>query len=467
MQSQPKALYVLFFTEMWECFSYYGMRMLLVLYMYEQLSFSESDSIAIYALYTSLVELGSIAGGYAADRYLGAKNSIFYGGTLIATGHLILSCFDDHQSTLLTSLAFIIVGSAFFKTNIKALLGEFYEDNDKRRGPGFALFYVGINIGALMATALCGNIAIHYGWSSGFGLAALGMLAGLTILCLKNHVLENKGASPKRVRKRKQILLMLIALTTIPLITILFNKRDMVTPLLPIIAIVAIGFIALKARNCTHLEKKNMLSLLSLVGVLIIFFAFEELMGSMMMLFLERYVEKTIFGISIHSSSLTMSNPLTIIILGPFITRAIDTKIAKNIRIAFSFLAAGFLTLYISIILTKDDSLIPIIYPLLCFGLIAIGELFIAPTIVAYCTEIAPKKLRGLLMGGVMMGHAYASLVSGFIAQNVVVPIKDISAVSQYQYFFLSVVLLSTAIAIGCVLLENFHKYTSNLRPNY
>jgi len=457
--NQPRALYVLFFTEMWECFSYYGMRMLLVLYMYEQLSMTEANSIGVYALYTSLVELGSIAGGYIADKYFGARNSIFFGGTLIALGHIVLSIFADHQTTLLLSLAFIIVGSSFFKTNIRVLLGQFYGENDSRRGPGFSLFYVGINIGSLLATALCGNVAAYFGWNTGFGLAAIGMFSGLFVLFVKKDTLENKGIAPKSTSVLQQITIVVISLAIIPAVAFFFTKQHIVVPLLPIIAVATIMFIALRAANYSQAEKKNMCKLLLLIAALIVFFSFEELMGSMMIIFMDRYVDKKLCGFSLHSSTLTMSNPLTIIILGPLISRVISINIKTNIAIAFSLLALGFFTLYIGVFFSEEGNYIPMVYLLGCFAFIGLGELFIAPTVVSYCTEIAPKGLSGMLMGGVMMGHAYSSLLSGIIAQAIVVPSGEVDSLVQYQLFFMHVTIISAMIACCISSSIFFQKY--------
>ncbi len=439
--------------------------MLLVLYLYEQLSMTEADSIGIYALYTSLVELGSILGGYLADRYFGIRNSIFFGGVMIAIGHVILSFFGDCENTILISLAFIIIGSTFFKTNIKTLLGLYYNENDPRRAKGFTAFYVGINIGALLATALCGNVAARYGWHAGFSLAAFGMFCGLLVLLCSNHILGNKGSSPANISIIHQFSLYAICISVIPVLVFMFKQKDIVFPLLPLVAIAVISSIAYQVKECTATEKKNMLTLLGLVGLFIIFFAFEELMGSMMMIFLERYVDHMVFGFSIHSSSMTLSNPLSIILIGPLVSRVISLNISRNIGIAFLFLTAGFLTLVIGISHTESGRLIPMIYPISCFGLIAIGELFIAPIVYSFCTEIAPSFCKSMLMGGVMIGQAYASLASGTIAQLVVGADHNQQTVGFYQYFFILAVIISLSIALLCGIMSKFSKTFCTSKP--
>ena len=179
--TQPKALMLIASVQMWECFSFYGMRVLLVLYMIHQLGWSDAQAFGIFALYTGLVEFGGIIGGMVAEKFLGLKRAISLGGWLIMSGHLTLALGESFL--FFRALALIIVGSSFFSTNLSALLGLFYGENDARRESGFTLDHAAINLGSLLASLLCGYVGELLGWNYGFGLAAIGMLSGnLTFL---------------------------------------------------------------------------------------------------------------------------------------------------------------------------------------------------------------------------------------------------------------------------------------------
>ena len=171
----PHSLTTLFFTEMWERFSYYGMRALLVLYLVNSLGYSDADALHVYAIYTGLVYLTPILGGYLADKYLGAQKTIFIGGITMMLGHFLM-VFPD---LLFLAMGLLIIGNGYFKPNISILLGRLYKDNDVRRDSGFSIFYIGINLGAFLAPLIVGYVGETINWHYGFAIAGLGMLAGL------------------------------------------------------------------------------------------------------------------------------------------------------------------------------------------------------------------------------------------------------------------------------------------------
>ena len=176
----PTGLFALFFAEMWERFSYYGMRALLLFYMIKGfLGFGDNEAYAVYGAYTSLVYAAPFIGGILADRLLGERKAVIFGGLLMAAGHLFMTI--ENSVTFFLALALLIVGNGFFKPTISTIVGSLYPEGSTRRDGGFTLFYMGINLGAAMSPLLCGYVGETYGWHYGFGIATLGMLVGLAV----------------------------------------------------------------------------------------------------------------------------------------------------------------------------------------------------------------------------------------------------------------------------------------------
>ena len=192
----PHSLTTLFFTEMWERFSYYGMRALLVLYLVNSLDYSDADALHIYAIYTGLVYLTPIIGGYLADKYLGTQRTIFIGGITMMLGHFLM-VFPD---LLFLAMGLLIIGNGYFKPNISTLLGRLYKDNDVRRDSGFSIFYIGINLGAFLAPLIVGYVGETISWHYGFAIAGLGMLAGLIQFYLGQNKIIQEDVSKKTKR---------------------------------------------------------------------------------------------------------------------------------------------------------------------------------------------------------------------------------------------------------------------------
>lgn len=456
MNSQPKGIYLLIFTQMWERFSFYGMRTLLVLFMIQKLNLENAEAIGIYALFTTLVNLGGLAGGYLADRILGLRSAVFSGGALIGFGHLCLSM-EGTSSMFFLGLSLIVVGSALFSTNLKALVGQLYEENDSRREAGFTLFYAGINLGGFLAAVSCGYVAQSYGWHAGFSLAALGMFIGLGVLFKYCYLLKNRGGTPPNISRRAAILCKGSLLASVILLVLFIQNHEFLLPILPIAGLVLISIVIYRSRN--HEAFQKILSLCGFISLYIGFFVIEDLMGSLLMVFCENQVDRLVGGFEVPSSSLVATNPFTIIIIGPLlalIIRRIKTNqqaesVVKMNSLAFLFLGLAFGILFVGTQSMSSTGLVAIQYVVICFALIAMGELFIAPTLYAYCTAIAPSSLKGQMMGLVVLGRSYASLFSGMVGKAVVTSHtygeSDLFAMTAMIAFFLSAIL-----AIGCLI---------------
>lgn len=418
MNRQPHALYLLNFISMWECFSYYGMRSLLVLFMVHEMSLSDSQAFGLYALYITLIELGGVAGGIIADRFLGLKPSIVIGGWTIMLGHVCLA-FPNTQEAFFLGLGIIIAGTSLFRSNVAALLGEFYEDNDPRREAGYTIYYSGINIGGFLASLSCACFAEIYGWHAGFSLAAFGMLLGNICLLWKWKVLAGVK-SPDYTQTTFGIFGLAIAG---PFFAYALYFQEFTALFVPLLALGGIGFALRQTKTCTQKQKSGFTFLAVLILFLIIFYMCEEQLGSSLVLFAEWHVDReTIFGI-IPSASLITFNPLTILIAGPLLARFINGPIKglNKIMIGFLLLGSAFYTLYAGCMLADSKEAIPLIYAAASIIMIALGELFIAPTVFAYASQAAPRHLQGLTMGMVTMGFALANLFSGFLSQRMAI----------------------------------------------
>lgn len=409
--NQPKGLYYLIFTQVWESFSYYGMRVLLVLYLTSQLHYQETNAFALYALYTTLVELGAFLGGYLADKLLGLQKSVILGSILICMGHLSLT-FSEYPEIFFFGLGSIISGTTLFRGNLKAMVGLLYCENDRRCESGFTLYYAGINLGGFVAALLCGFLAQIYGWHVGFGAAAIGMLAGIFIFIRGLRHLGEIDITPPF--KPNFVQIFLCSLTAcISFAYLLSNFEISQNIFLPL---AVLSFTILIVTLGKQMSSKQALGLFGMLVLLIVFFCFEELMGSFFMVFLENQVERTLGGFEIPSTVLSAINPFIIITIGPFLSYFLNRfPLNKLLSLSFAYLCLtlAFFTLYRSAFFESTSAFDIVI----SFSLIALGELLIAPTVFAFCTSIAPVHAKGMMMGLVTTAFALANLLSGKLSQ--------------------------------------------------
>ncbi len=382
------------FTQMWESFSFFGMRALLVLYLISGAGYSASDAVIMYTLYIASVKVFAGLGGYIADRFLGYKHAVILGGGLIMLGHLVLT----FTTLFYLSLGCIIVGSALFRVNLQALLGKSYQGNDQERDPGFTLFYVGMNIGGLSAAILCGLVAQMYGWHAGFGLAAFGMMIGLIFFLSKQHMFESE-------RKRPAVVTFPVGLLAAGAVALIMSYFSIVEAFALPLGILFLFYLLFK------MGKKVILGVGMSILFLILFSTAEELWGSLLMLFSEGHIDRFILGFEIPSPAIAAMNPLTIILLGPLLARM---NLRYEVKIAAGFLAVAiaFLLLYITSIMVHPS----LFYLVTSLMFIAIGELFLVPSILSFASKIAPENQSGMMMGATIIALSIGSLLSGKIA---------------------------------------------------
>lgn len=464
--NQPKALYLLFAVKMWECFSFYGMRALMVLYLINQLGVEDYRAFGIYALYCALVEFGGIIGGRYADRLLGLRNSIIWGGWLIAAGHICLSL-QTEVWTFFSGLALIVVGSGLFSTNISALLGLFYEEDDPRREAGFTLFYIGINIGALLASLFCGIIGEVYGWHYGFGLAAIGMIAGNILFISCEKLLEGKGeilGEPPRLRDKIIGYSFLIA--ALPLSAFMLAWENFFLTVMPCLSILGVLYLGRKMVQSGGFTKDKLVNLGLYLAALALFFAAEDQTASSMLVFSERFATKTIAGFPIPTTTLLSLNPFVIILGGFLITRL---NIGKNgslkLVVAGLLLASAvFASLTIACYFFNQQGVVPIAIVAVGILVISFGEVLLAPAIFSYCSEAGPKEWSGATMGLLPLGFSLGNVISGFLSKSMTAGenTSPAEAMNAYAQGFIYLSLLLFIMAAFIVFLQPLIRRLSN-----
>ena len=440
----PPGLSVLFFTEMWERFSFYGMRALLVLYLVNALEVPREQALHVYASYTGLVYLTPILGGYLADRYLGKRRAVMIGGIVMALGHFAMA----FPSMLYFALGLLIAGNGFFKPNISTMVGEMYGQGDNRRDAGFTIFYMGINLGAFLAPLVCGTLAEKLGWHFGFAAAGVGMLLGLVVFVWGQQRLKGIGLSPMADGEArgfgpqdwKETGLFAIAITlVVGLLVLLWPPLKALMPQVPVIVWGLLG-IAISLLVFRHFFKKNQngqhaarrlqkqdwqgMAAILIVGVFVVFFwmGFEQA-GGTMNLFADSQTDRNIYGWEMPASYFQSLNPLFILLLAPLFSilwTRLDrsslaiSPIAKQ-AIGMIILGLGFVVLAFAQERADAVGLVGPGWLVLVFLLHTMGELCLSPIGLSMVSRLAPAQLVSLMMGVWMTVYAIASYMAGIL----------------------------------------------------
>ena len=450
----PKGLFYLFFAELWERFSFYGMRALLMLYMTKEIfqALAEKDvaAAAVYASYGSLVYASTVIGGRISDKILGMRSSIFLGGILMAIGHFVLAIQNDIAFFL--ALAFIVVGNGFFKPNISTFVGSLYKDGDRRKDSGFTIFYMGINIGGFVAPLLCGWLAEVYGWHYGFGLAGIGMLTGLIFFWsgIKKSVFGNNGLPPNQEVYQKKVLgipqktfVPIVSVLCAPLIAYLLysykaiaggesflGDQNYVVLIFKLLGVGILIYMGVIIYNSTPNERKKLIMAVLITFFMTLFWGFHELSGSVITLFADRNVD--LDGI-MNASQTNSLNSLVIIILSIPVSLlwAYLSKKNLNPRTPYKFglglvlAGASFYILSISGASADENGMVPFAYLFIMYFIISIGELFMSPVGLSKITDLSPKRIVAFMMGVWFLSSAYAFQIVGFISKQLAIESTD------------------------------------------
>lgn len=442
-KKHPKGLYLLFFTELWERYSYFGMRAILVLYLTAELisgglGISPQTAMLIYGIFTGCVYFTPIVGGYVADRFIGTRAAITIGGTTIALGNFVLFLLHS-QTGLYLGLALLIIGNGFFKPNMSTLLGELYHKNDKRKDAAFTIFYMGINIGAFFAPLIVGYLTAHlfhsvspsgieyFGYKWAFLSSSIGMVIGqIAFNALSNKYLIDIGKKTARDKVKTA-------------------TKD--------------------TKPLTKTEKQRTKAVLILACFVIFFWAGFEQAGSSFTLFTESSVDREVFGFTIPVSWFQSLNPLFIIILAPLISglwlklaqsKRGDLNVTTKMAFGMILLGIGFIILLPAVAQTggNDFAKAHVIFIVLTYLFHTLGELFLSPVGLSLISKVAPIKIASLLMGIWMAATGVANLIAGQLA----------SLTASLGYLEIFSVIGILAIVLGIVLLFSSNKLTAMMQ---
>ncbi len=424
----PKGLFYLFFAELWERFSFYGMRALLILYMTQHLLYSDDISFGIYAAYGSLVYVTPLIGGFIADKFLGFKKSIQLGGILMALGHFILAI--DTPIAFYAALALLIVGNGFFKPNISSFVGKLYEEGDDRRDSGFTIFYMGINIGGWLSPILCGWLGITYGWHYGFGLAGIGMLVGLWFFRsgIKNGVFGDKGGvtntaiyNKKIVGLKSNILVIIGALLAVPLFALIVKFNEFEQYIVWLVSFGTLAVLVYIYLQSSKADKGRLLVLVYFTLLGCLFWAVFEQAGSSLTLFAKRNVNLKFLN---ASQSNSLNSAFIVLLTLPFTWLwAYLSKINKNpnspikIGLGLVLVGVGFLIFGSSGNFMDANAKVSMLFLVFGVFIYTLGEMFFSPIGLSKVTELSPKKFVSFLMGLWFLSSFYGHFFAGKIAK--------------------------------------------------
>jgi len=436
-QRQPRGLYVLFSAEAWERFSYYGMRALLVLYLVNHLQFPREKALEVFALYTGLVYLTPMLGGYLADKYLGARKAVLIGGILMALGHLAMA----FEPLLYQALGLLIVGNGFFKPNISTIVGGLYRENDPRRDGGFTIFYMGINLGAFFSPLVCGTLGEKVGWHWGFGAAGIGMIAGLLVFVWGQKLLGTTGFPPGREvtastrllpRDWRDVGVYTLACTALVWAIVAVGSMVGQGPML--IGGVAVCGVALVGQRLfskpdTAVEPltRDEWARIGVIAVLAFFNIFFwmgfEQAGGTFTLFADKQTDRHLFGWEIPASFFQSINPLIIVTLAPVFSvmwRKIDQSryaisTPAKMGIGMILLGCGFVVMYIAQGIAAETGLVGPLWLVSVYFLHTVGELCLSPIGLSMVSKLSPARLTAVMMGVWFASSAVANYTAGIL----------------------------------------------------
>jgi proton-dependent oligopeptide transporter, POT family len=436
----PKGLLTLFFTEFWERFSYYGMRAILVFYMYYEVSkgglgLDEKTALAIMSIYGSLVYMSGIIGGWLADRVFGTSKAVFYGGILIMLGHIALAI-PGSVTMFFISMVLIVLGTGLLKPNVSSIVGDMYSEEDNRRDAGFSIFYMGINLGGFLAPLIVGTVGMKYNFHLGFGIAAVGMFLGLLVFVFTKK--KNLGlagtivANPLSPAEKKKVfttiglgaaliaILMAVAIPT-GLLTI-----DTFIALVGILGILipTIYFIVMyRSPKTTATERSRVLAYIPLFIASVMFWAIQEQGSTILANFADKRTQLDFAGIHISPAWFQSLNPLFIIILAPVFAwlwvKLGDRQpsIPKKFSLGLLFAGLSFLVILLPAYLGGSDSLVNPLWLVLSYLIVVFGELCLSPVGLSATTKLAPAAFQAQTMSLWFLSNAAAQAINAQIVK--------------------------------------------------
>lgn len=470
----PIGLFVLFFTEMWERFSYYGMRAILLLFLIDNvrggMGLSESEGAAIYGIYTASVYLLSLPGGWIADTILGQRKSIWYGGWVIMIGHIILA-FPFGPGLFYAGLCTVAIGTGLLKPNISSVVGELYPEGGARKDAAFSIFYMGINLGSLLGISVVGYLGQRVGWHYGFGAAAVAMALGLVTFRIfgqrylgeyGNYVAQPKMDDGQSSGGNRSLLAFLafiiLMLATLQLTGVLdlTTAQGLAKAMGTIISLIAMGYFIyiLTAGGLDLVEKKRVVVLFVFFLASALFWAGNEQQGSSLQIFADRYTNLNFFGWEMPSSWFQNLNPAFILIFSPILAmlwiflanRKIGFSVPAKFATSLLLLGLAYVIMVVASKLALTGTRTSPLYLFFTYLFFTLGELFLSPVGLSAFSKLSPKRYTSQLMGLWFVGTSLGNLIAGLFAGGF-----DEKNVQQMPNLFQSVAVF--ALVAGFVLL--------------
>lgn len=474
----PKGLYVLFLTEMWERFSFYGMRALLIFYLTKYHLFNDAAGGHTLGSYMGLGYALPVIGGLLADRYLGMRKAVIFGAVLLCFGHLGMA-YEGRQAieyaagsvlsealtladgqvlvagtvlsekviiqdtfavqVLYFSLALIIIGVGFLKPNISTIVGRLYAQDDPRRDGGFTIFYMGINLGAFSASLICGWLGEHVGWAWGFGAAGVGMLFGLIVFLWGQKYLNGlaEPSNPAKLKEKvfaginREWLIYIGSIASLFVVWQMVQRHEVVGWMLASIGLAVFAWLTyFLAVKCNSLERGRMAVLMTLIIFSVVFWALFEQSGSSLNLFADRVVDRTVFGFEIAASQFQSLNALFIFILAPLFAwlwvKLSKLKLEPNTPVKFSLgiiqAGLGFGALVIGASMPNAAGQVAVIWLVLAYLLHTTGELCLSPVGLSAVTKLSVPGVVGVMMGTWFL----ATAGSEYVAHTIIAPLASV-----------------------------------------
>ncbi len=465
----PKALPYLFLTEMWERLGFYIVQGMLVLYMTKAYGFSDDQSYTIAGVFTSLAYIAPMLGGVIADRILGFKLSIVFGGIFLSAGYAILA--TPFPTLFYVGLATVIVGNGLFKPNISSLLGLLYPVGNTARDTGFTIFYIGINIGALLS-GVSGTIQQYFGWHMVFLIASMGLLIGLCVFAAgmkwgdMQFTVEGRHALLKHPLL-SSTLIFFYCLLLIAALSFLLHSSILGKWLLPMVGILLLIFMFVLAFRQDPLQRNRLITLNVLIISSVVFWALFWQIFFSVNLFIDRIINKQVFGIEISTTWFYTLESVFIVILGPFFAWSWQTlnrneknptPFAKFILAIFS-MGFAFLILMLSTFFPEKNHLVNPLWVVFSYLFITMGDLLLSPIGLAAVVMLSPARLTGMMMGIWFSALGFGGQFGGLLAKMSSIPenAKDVTnQLPIYREAFLNYASIALGVAFFLFILQFF-----------
>jgi proton-dependent oligopeptide transporter, POT family len=481
----PRALSTLFFTEMWERFTFYGMRALLVLFLVDAIEgggygFDDRTATAIYGLYTAAVFMAALPGGWIADRLIGAQQAVLAGGILMTLGNLMLAI-PGPRELFFGGLVVIILGVGLLKPNVSTLVADLYPEGGGRRDAGFTIFYMGINLGAFIGPLIAGWLAQRYGWRVGFLAAAIGLPFGLVQFWLSRHLFNGAGARANRndgdaglARDWRRFWIALAVFALVALL--LFSGAVHLDPAqlakgaaYVLVSMAALYFLYLFfGAGLDPVERKRMVVVLVMFLAVASFWSGYEQAGSSLNLFAKRYIDRMVGGFEIPAGWFQSVQPAFVIVLAPLFSmlwvklaqRQLDPAAPLKFAFGLLLMGLGFLFMVAAAEIVVGGASAPAYLLILTYLLTVFGELCVSPVGLSTVTKLAPARLVGQMMGVWFLGSSLGKLMAGLIAGTF-----DANNLAAMPGRFLDIVVYACGVGIVLLLISRpLSRYMGGVR---